>query len=113
MSMTPDEFRMVGHQLIDWIADQRATVAAPPVMSRAAPGEIRAQLPLQAPEAPESFEAIIRDLDAIILPGMSHWQHPSFFGYFPANAPLSSVLGDFLSTGLGVLGLFWHAGPAC
>jgi aromatic-L-amino-acid decarboxylase len=110
--MTPDEFREVGHQLIDWIADYRATIAERPVMARTAPGEVRAQLPAQAPEAPEPFDAIFRDLDTIILPGLSHWQHPSFFGYFPANGLLASVLGDYASTGLGVLGLSWQSSPA-
>ncbi len=110
--MTPDEFREHGHRLIDRIADYRETLAGRPVMARAEPGEIKGQLPASPPDRPEEFEAIFRDLDAIILPGLSHWQHPGFFGYFPANAPLSSVLGDFLSTGLGVLGLSWQSSPA-
>jgi aromatic-L-amino-acid decarboxylase len=110
--MTPEEFRTVGHQLIDWISDYRTRVATLPVMARTEPGDIKAQLPAAAPVSPESFEAIIRDLDRIIVPGLSHWQHPSFFGYFPANASLSSVLGDYVSTGLGVLGLAWQSSPA-
>ena len=102
-----------GHRLIDWIADYRATLADRPVMARTEPGEIRAAAARRRlPKQPEGFEAIVRDLDAILVPGLSHWQHPSFFGYFPSNAPLSSVLGDFLSTGLGVLGLSWQASPA-
>jgi glutamate/tyrosine decarboxylase-like PLP-dependent enzyme len=110
--MTPEEFRHFGHQLVDWIADYRARVAELPVMSRAEPGSIRAQLPASPPEQPEPFEAVLRDLDRIIVPGLSHWQHPRFFGYFPANAELASVLGDYLSTGLGVLGLSWQSSPA-
>src|SRR5512145_799982 len=110
--MTPEQFRQFGHQLIDWIADYRARVAELPVMSRAEPGSIRAQLPASPPEQPAPFEAILRDLDRVIVPGLSHWQHPRFFGYFPANAELSSVLGDYLSTGLGVLGLSWQSSPA-
>jgi aromatic-L-amino-acid decarboxylase len=110
--MNTEEFRAIGHQLIDWIADYRAGVATLPVMSPAAPGEVRAQLPTTPPEQPEPFDAIVRDLDAIIVPGLSHWQHPSFHGYFPANSELASVLGDFLSTGLGVLGLSWQSSPA-
>ena len=70
------------------------------------------QLPATPPERPESFDAILADLDRIILPGLSLWQHPRFFGYFPANASLASVLGDFVSTGLGVLGLAWQSSPA-
>ena len=110
--MNPEEFRQVGHQLIDWIADYRLKCADFPVMARSEPGEIRAQLPDMPPESPEPFESIFRDLDSIIVPGLSHWQHPRFYGYFPGNAMLASVLGDYLSTGLGVLGLSWQASPA-
>ncbi len=110
--MTPDEFRKAGHRLIDWIADYRANVADYNVMARTAPGEIRAQLPAKPPDSPESFDAILADLEKIILPGLSHWQSPNFFGYFPSNGLLSSVLGDYASTGLGVLGLSWQSSPA-
>ncbi len=110
--MTPEQFRQFGHQLIDWIADYRARLAELPVMSRAEPGSIRAQLPASPPERPEPFEALLRDLERVIVPGLSHWQHPRFFGYFPANSELASVLGDYLSTGLGVLGLSWQSSPA-
>jgi aromatic-L-amino-acid decarboxylase len=110
--MTPEEFRKYGHELIDWIADYRAGIAARPVMARTAPGEIRAQLPAAPPENPEKFEAIFADLDRIVMPGLSHWQHPRFFGYFPSNGTLASVLGDYMSTGLGVLGLSWQSSPA-
>lgn len=110
--MTPEEFRRIGHQLIDRIADYRAGVAARPVMSPAEPGAVRAALPKAPPPRPEPFAAVFDDLDRLILPGLSHWQHPRFFGYFPANSELSSVLGDYLSTGLGVLGLSWQASPA-
>jgi len=110
--MTPDEFRVVGHRLIDWIADYRATVANRPVMARTAPGDVKARFPASPPATPEAFEEVFRDLEEIILPGLSHWQHPSFFGYFPANSSLASVLGDYLSTGLGVLGLSWQSSPA-
>ncbi len=110
--MTPDEFRLVGHQLIDWIADYRAHVAHLPVMARTEPGAIKDRLPAAPPEQPEGFDALFRDVEHILLPGLTHWQHPHFFGYFPANAGLAGVLGDFLSTGLGVLGLSWQASPA-
>jgi aromatic-L-amino-acid decarboxylase len=110
--MNPEEFRRVGHQLIDWIADYRATLAERPVMARTEPGAVRAQLPASPPEQPEAFDAIFHDLDRVIVPGLSLWQHPSFFGYFPSNSELSSVLGDYLSTGLGVLGLSWQSSPA-
>lgn len=110
--MTPEEFRRAGHQLIDWIADYRSRVAEFPVMARTAPGEVKAQLPAGPPADPEPLKDIVADLDQIIVPGLSHWQHPSFFGYFPCNGEASSVLGDFVSTGLGVLGLSWQSSPA-
>jgi aromatic-L-amino-acid decarboxylase len=110
--MTPDEFRRAGHRLIDWIADYRDALAQRPVMARTAPGEVRERFPARPPEEPEPLEAIVRDLDETIVPGLSLFQHPSFFGYFPSNAALASVLGDLLSSGLGVLGLSWQACPA-
>ncbi len=110
--MNPEEFRKIGHQLIDWIADYRTHVADLPVRSRVEPGAVRAQLPTTPPAQPESFDNIFSDLEQIILPGLSHWQHPNFYGYFPGNSELSSVLGDYLSTGLGVLGLSWQSSPA-
>src|SRR5512134_1427293 len=110
--MDPEEFRRFGHQVVDWIADYRARTAALPVMSRMEPGAIRAQLPASPPLEPEGMDAVLRDLDAIVLPGLSHWQHPRFFGYFPSNGELASVLGDYVSTGLGVLGLSWQSSPA-
>lgn len=109
--MTPEEFRRRGHQLIDWIADYRTRVADYPVMAQTKPGAIKRSLPPAPPLEPESFDAVLRDLDGIVAPGLSHWAHPSFFGYFPCNGELSSVLGDFASTGLGVLGLAWQSSP--
>jgi aromatic-L-amino-acid decarboxylase len=111
LNMNPEEFRKIGHQLIDWIADYRSHVAEQPVRSRLEPGMVRAQLPASPPVQPEAFDHIFSDLEQIILPGLSHWQHPNFFGYFPSNGELSSVLGDYLSTGLGVLGLSWQSSP--
>jgi len=110
--MDPEEFRRFGHQVVDWIADYRARAAQHPVMSRVEPGSVRAQLPASPPQTPEGFAAILDDLDRVVVPGLSHFQHPRFFGYFPSNGELSSVLGDYLSTGLGVLGLSWQSSPA-
>jgi aromatic-L-amino-acid decarboxylase len=110
--VTPEEFRRFGHELIDRIADYRAGIAERPVMSARKPGETRALLPKAPAQKPEPFEAVFRDFDEIVLPGLLHWQHPNFFGYFPANSELASVLGDYLSTGLGALGLSWQASPA-
>jgi aromatic-L-amino-acid decarboxylase len=110
--MTPEEFRKHGHRLIDWIADYREGIAARPVMAQVKPGEVKAALPKSPPRNAESFEAVFRDFESAILPGISHFQHPRFFGYFPANADLASVLGDYLSTGLGAIGLAWQSSPA-
>jgi aromatic-L-amino-acid/L-tryptophan decarboxylase len=111
--VTPDEFRAHGHQLIDWIAEYIEHVEQFPVGSRALPGEVRAQLPEHPPTEPESFDAVMADMDRIILPGLTHWQHPSFFAYFPANTSYSSILGDLAASGLGVQGMSWNTSPAC
>lgn len=110
--MTPDEFRAYGHKLIDWIADYRESIDSRPVRAITAPGDVRASLPTEPPSEPEPFDAIFADFESRLVPGLTHWQHPRFFGYFPANSSLPSVLGDLLSTGLGVLGLNWQACPA-
>ena len=110
--MTPEEFRRVGHELIDWIAAYRAHAAARPVARDCVPGSVRARLPISPPTRAEPMAAVLRDLDEIIVPALTDWQHPRFFGYFPGNALLSGVLGDLASTGLGVLGLTWQSSPA-
>jgi aromatic-L-amino-acid decarboxylase len=112
--VTPDEFRRAGHELVEWIARYREQLAAGslPVQSRLKPGELVARLPVAAPEHAQEFSAIMKDLDGLILPGITHWQHPRFFGYFPTGGSLASVLGDMMSTGLGVIGLNWQASPA-
>jgi aromatic-L-amino-acid decarboxylase len=110
--MTPEEFRRYGHRLIDFLADYHAGIAQLPVMSPSRPGDIKAQLPASPPELGESMGAVLADLDSIVLPGLSHWQHPRFFGYFPANALPAGILGDLASTGLGVIGLSWQSSPA-
>lgn len=110
--MSPEEFRRFGHQLVDWIADYRARIAEFPVMAPPPPGGVRAQLPAAPPREGESWSAIWSDVEKIVLRGLTHWQHPRFFAFFPANSELASVLGDYLSTGLGVLGISWQACPA-
>jgi aromatic-L-amino-acid/L-tryptophan decarboxylase len=112
--VTPDEFREAGHALVEWIAAYRERLATGeyPVQATVQPGEILSRLPSAAPERGESFGNVLRDFDSALLPGITHWQHPSFFGYFPSGGSLSSVLADMMSTGLGVIGLSWQASPA-
>jgi aromatic-L-amino-acid decarboxylase len=110
--MTPEEFRKYGHDVIDWIADYHERVESLPVLSPAAPGEIRAALPAEPPERGEPFADVLADLDRVLLPGITHWQHPSFFAYFPANASGPAILGDLLASGLGVQGMLWATSPA-
>jgi aromatic-L-amino-acid/L-tryptophan decarboxylase len=111
--MTPDEFRRWGRETVEWIARYMERVEELPVLSRAAPGEVRAALPPHPPERGEPFDAVLRDLDEVILPGITHWQSPGFFAYFPANASGPAILGELLSAGLGVQGMLWSTSPAC
>jgi len=111
--MDPDEFRERGHQVVDWIADYYKRIESFPVLSQAQPGEIRSSLPAQAPQQGEPFETILGDFEKLILPGVTHWQSPNFFAYFPSNASGPSILGDVLSSGLGVQGMLWATSPAC
>ena len=110
--MSPDEFRANGKALIDWIADYYEQIEQYPVMSRVAPGEVRAQLPAEPPQTGEPFEAMMADVERIIMPGITHWQSPNFYAYFPANASFPSILGELLSAGLGVQGMIWQTSPA-
>lgn len=111
--MTPDDFRKRGHEVIEWIARYMEDVEGFAVQSRARPGEVYAALPANAPEAPEAFGDILRDLDEVVMPGITHWQSPNFFAYFPANTSGPSILGDLLCAGLGVQGMLWATSPAC
>jgi aromatic-L-amino-acid decarboxylase len=111
--MTPEEFRKQGYAVVDWIADYYQKIESFPVLSRVEPGEIRAQLPKEAPLHPESFENILADIEKLILPGITHWQSPNFFAFFPCNASGPAILGDLLSSGLGVQGMLWATSPAC
>jgi len=111
--MTPEEFRRHGHAVVDWIADYYGRIESYPVLSRAQPGEIRASLPADPPAEGESFPAILADIEKLILPGITHWQSPNFYAYFPSNASGPAILGDLLSSGLGVQGMLWATNPAC
>jgi aromatic-L-amino-acid decarboxylase len=111
--VTPEEFRKNGYALIDWIADYLEHVEQYPVAADVQPGDVRAMLPEHPPAEPETFDDVVVDLDRVILPGTAHWQHPSFFAFFPGNSSYASILGDLTSTGLGVQGMSWVTSPAC
>jgi aromatic-L-amino-acid/L-tryptophan decarboxylase len=111
--MTPEEFRQYGHAVIDWIADYHSRIESFPVLSQVKPGQVRAALPENPPAKGESFEAFLKDVERVILPGVTHWQSPNFFAYFPSNASGPGILGDLLSSGLGVQGMLWSTSPAC
>jgi aromatic-L-amino-acid decarboxylase len=110
--MTPDEFREYGRQVVDWIADYHERIETFPVLSPATPGSTRAALPDEPPERGAPFDDVLRDMDEIVLPGITHWQHPSFFAYFPATTSGPAILGDLLASGLGVQGMLWATSPA-
>lgn len=111
--MTSEEFRKQGYAVIDWLVRYQEEVARLPVLSKAAPGELRSVLPPSAPEEGEAFARILADVDRFILPGITHWQSPNFFAFFPANNSGPSILGELLSAGLGVQGMLWATSPAC
>jgi len=109
--MTPEQFRTAGHQLVDWIADYRTDLESHPVRAQTSPGDV-AMMPGQPPESLDEMADLLGDLDSIVVPGSTLVQHPMYFGWFPANATLSSVLGDIASSGLGNLGISWESCPA-
>ncbi len=111
--MTPDEFREFGRMVVDWIADYHENVEKMDVLSKVSPGDIRDALPDRPPQKGEAFASILDDVGRIILPGVTHWQSPNFFAYFPSNTSGPSILGDMISSGLGVQGMLWATSPAC
>jgi aromatic-L-amino-acid decarboxylase len=111
--MTPEDFRHYGRAVVDWIADYYQRIESFPVCSQVQPGHIRASLPPDPPSQGESFDTILQDVDRLILPGITHWQSPNFFAFFPANTSGPAILGELLSAGLGVQGMLWATSPAC
>ncbi|MFV1967207.1 MAG: aspartate aminotransferase family protein [Pirellulaceae bacterium] len=111
--MTPEEFRTHGHQVIDWIADYLSRVEQYPVLSQVQPGDVRAMLPPEPPDQGEAFDRIMADVESVVMPGITHWQSPNFFAFFPANHSGPSILGDLLASGLGVQGMLWATSPSC
>lgn len=110
--MDIEEFRKQAHACADWMADYLANVERYPVRAQVKPGEIAARLPVEPPSEPEAMERIFADFQADVLPGMTHWQHPSFFAYFPANSSPPSVLAEMLTATLAAQGMLWETSPA-
>ena len=111
--MTPEQFRDHGHAVVDWIADYYKKIEHFPVLSQVSPGDVRRALPPSAPAAAQDFRTFLDDVDKVIVPAVTHWQSPNFFAYFPANASGPAILGDLLSSALGVQGMLWATSPAC
>ena len=111
--MSPDEFRRAGRLVVDWIARYMEEVERYPVLSPSRPGEVRAKLPPRPPAGGDGVEKWLSDIDEIVMPGITHWQSPNFFAFFPANASGPAILGDLLAAGLGVQGMLWATSPAC
>ena len=110
--MSPERFREEGKKIIDWIADYYENIEKYPVLSQVEPGEIKEKIPEIPPQTGESMEVIMQDLDKNILPGITHWQSPNFYAYFPSNTSFPSILGDLVSSGLGIQGMIWATSPA-
>jgi len=111
--MTADQFRQYGKQVVDWIADYYERIESLPVLSQVSPGEIRQSLPDSPPTHGEPFDALLADMDKVIMKGLTQWQSPKFFAYFPANASGPAILGDLLSSAVGVQGMLWATSPSC
>jgi aromatic-L-amino-acid/L-tryptophan decarboxylase len=110
--MTPEQFRAEGKKVIDWIADYYENIEKYPILSQVKPGEIKASLPGNPPKTGETMDEMMRDLDEKIMPGITHWQSPNFYAYFPSNTSFPSILGDLISSGLGVQGMIWATSPS-
>ncbi|MFT5224215.1 MAG: aromatic-L-amino-acid decarboxylase [Glaciecola sp.] len=113
LGMTADEFRQHGRAVIDWIADFAEGLEDAPVQPSVAPGEIRGMLPAQAPEAPEPFGDVLADLDRVVVPGLTNWQSPNWFAYFPTGASFPSILAELVAAGIGQQGMLWSSSPIC
>ena len=110
--MDPSEFRRHGHALVEWIAAYLSGSEQYPVLPRVAPGDVRRALPERGPEAGEPFDEIFSDFERILVPALTHWNHPGFFAYFPATTSASGVLAEFLSAALNQQAMLWRTSPA-
>ena len=107
-----EAFRSNGHALIDWLSDYFARVGSMPICELVEPGAVRARLPPRAPEHPEPFDALLTDLDDLVLPSVGHWQHPGWLAYFPVASSPAAVLGELAAAGISVEAMMWSTSPA-
>ncbi|MCW5964175.1 MAG: amino acid decarboxylase, partial [Bryobacterales bacterium] len=112
-SLSPEEFRRYGHQVVDWIAEYLATSRDYPVLPSTEPGALFDSLPARGPELGESMEQILSDFEKQIVPSMTHWNHPRFFSYFAVSASAAGILGELLTAGVNMNGMLWQSSPAC
>ena len=110
--MPADEFRKYGHEMVDWIADYLSNIEQYPVLSQVAPGDVTAKLPEHPPATSESMDEVFGDIDRVIVPGLTHWNHPSFHAYFSISASGPGILADMLSSALNVNAMLWKTSPA-
>src|SRR4051812_20746080 len=110
--MPPEEFRRHAHAMVDWMADYLAGVEQYPVLSRVRPGDVAAQLSPAAPAVGEDFGAVAADAERIILPGITHWNHPGFHAYFAVSGSGPGILGEMMAAALNVNAMLWRSGPA-
>jgi aromatic-L-amino-acid/L-tryptophan decarboxylase len=110
--LDPEEFRRHGHELVDWVAGFLAAPERYPVLARVKPGDVRGALPRSAPDDPEALDQVLADFERVILPGITHWNHPGFFGYFAISGSAPGILGELLCAGLNVNAMLWRTSPA-
>ena len=111
LGMSAEDFRSFGHRLVDWVADLQDRLEELPTAPDVAPGDLRARLPAHAPEAPEAFDAVLEDLERVVVPGLVGWQSPRWFAYFPTGASFPSILADLVTAGIGQQGMLWSTSP--
>src|SRR5437879_3648385 len=110
--MPAEDFRRYGHEIVDWIADYFERIEELPVLAQIEPGDLKAQLPTSPPEKGEPMEAILADVDRLIVPALTHWSHPSFFAYFATSTSAPGIFGEMLSAAFDVKSMLWRTSPA-
>jgi aromatic-L-amino-acid/L-tryptophan decarboxylase len=110
--LDPETFRRYGHDVVDWIAGFLEAPERYPVLARVKPGDVRNALPPTAPDSPEPLDRVLADFERIIVPGITHWNHPGFFAYFAISGSAPGILGELLAAALNVNAMLWRTSPA-